>query len=218
MRVRPVLEVPLAAAQLIVDRVLAGRHVRDVSTIHGGEIAAVYMITFEHPYPPLVLKVYPDALHWKMQKEVIVLTLVEPRLSVPIPHILLADDSKRILALNFILMAKLDGEILADLESTLTSGELLSSYSQIGKLLHELHGLPMHAFGYIGANGIVTEHVTNQTYLSMQFDRKLKDLRSVVVPSASPGGSPSVLRGGRTCCKDALARCCAITICTRETY
>jgi hygromycin-B 7''-O-kinase len=175
MSVRPALDVPLATAQLIVDRVLAGRHVRDVSTIHGGEIAAVYMITFEHPYPPVVLKVYPDALHWKMQKEVNVLTLVESRLSVPVPHILLADDSKRMIALNFILMTKLDGEMLAHLEPTLTPDELLSSYSQIGKLLHELHRLPMHAFGYIGANGIVTEHATNQTYLCMQFDRKLKE-------------------------------------------
>jgi len=147
MSVRPALEVPLATAQSIVDRVLAGRQVTDVANIHGGEIAAVYMITFEGPYPPVVLKVYPDALHWKMQKEANVISLVRPQLSVPIPRILLADDSKQIVALNFILMTKLDGAILAGLEPTLTSVELLSSYSQIGKLLRELHRQPMHAFG-----------------------------------------------------------------------
>jgi len=175
MNVRPALEVPLATAQSIVDRALAGRQVTGVSNIHGGEIAAVYMITFEGPYPPVILKVYPEALHWKMRKEANVLSLVQPRMSVPIPRILLADDSKQIVALNFILMTKLDGEILAGIEPTLTSDELLSSYSQIGKLLRELHRLPMQAFGYIGPNGILTEHATNQTYLSVQFDRKLKE-------------------------------------------
>ena len=175
MSVRPALEVPLATAQSIVDRVLAGRQVTDVANIHGGEIAAVYMITFEGPYPPVVLKVYPDALHWKMQKEANVVSLVQPQLSMPIPRILLADDSMQIVALNFILMTKLDGEILAGLEPTLTSDELLSSYSQIGKLLRELHRQPMNAFGYIGPNGIVTEHATNQAYLAVEFDRKLKE-------------------------------------------
>src|SRR5262249_52100465 len=97
MSIRPALEVPLATAQSIVDRVLAGRQVTDVANIHGGEIAAVYMITFEGPYPPVVLKVYPDALHWKMQKEANVISLVRPQLSVPIPRILLADDSKQIM-------------------------------------------------------------------------------------------------------------------------
>jgi len=100
MSIRPALEVPLATAQSIVDRLLAGRQVTDVSNIHGGEIAAVYMIAFEGPYPPVVLKVYPDALHWKMQKEANVVSVVQPQLSVPIPRILLADDSKQIVALN----------------------------------------------------------------------------------------------------------------------
>jgi len=156
MSIVPALEVPLATAQSIVDRVLAGQQVTDVCNIHGGEIAAVYKITFEGPHPQVVLKIYPDTLHWKMRKEANVISLVQSQLSVPMPRILLADDSKQIIALNFILMTKLDGEILAGLEPVLTSDELLSSYSQIGKLLHELHSLSMNAFGYIGANGIVT--------------------------------------------------------------
>jgi aminoglycoside phosphotransferase (APT) family kinase protein len=187
MSVRPALEVPFATAQSIVDRVLAGQQVTDVSNIHGGEIAAVYMITFEGPYPPVVLKVYPDGLHWKMQKEANVISLVQPRLSVPIPRVLLADDSKQIVALNFILMTKLDGEILAGLEPMLTSDELLASYCQIGKLLRQLHHLPMNAFGYIGHNGIVTEHATNQAYVSKQFDQKLKEF-------AERGGADGLAR------------------------
>jgi len=214
MSVRPALEVPFATAQSIVDRVLAGQQVTDVSNIHGGEIAAVYMFTFEGPYPPVILKVYPDALHWKMQKEANVISLVHPQLSVPIPRVLLADDSKQIVALNFILMTKLDGKILASLEPMLTSQELLSSYSQIGKLLRQLHHLRMNAFGYIGGNGIVTEHATNQAYVSKQFDQKLKEFTE---RGGGDGLARRVTRGGSTFCKSARARCSAITIFTPET-
>jgi hypothetical protein len=109
MSIRPDLQVPVATAQAIVDGVLVGHTVAAVSKIHGGEIAATYEIAFGDAKPPVVLKVYPDPLHWKMQKEVTVASPIQARLSVPVPRILLADDSKTLLGLNFILMTKLAG-------------------------------------------------------------------------------------------------------------
>src|SRR3954468_16525049 len=119
MSIKPRVQVPVATAQAIVDRALAGRSVASVCNIHGGEIAAVYEIAFKGAEPPVVLKVYPDSLHWKMQKEVAVAALIGDRLSVPVPRILLADDSKSLLDLNFALMTKLEGSILGRLEATL---------------------------------------------------------------------------------------------------
>ena len=95
MSIRPGLDVSPGTAQAIVDS--AGWTVADVSTIHGGEIAAVYQIAFAGNHPPVVLKVYPDSLHWKMRKEANVLPLIHDRLSVAAPRVLLADDSKRLL-------------------------------------------------------------------------------------------------------------------------
>jgi aminoglycoside phosphotransferase (APT) family kinase protein len=175
MSIRPDLEVPVAAAQAIVDSVLVGHTVAAVSNIHGGEIAATYEIAFDDAEPPVVLKVYPDSLYWKMQKEVTVASLIQARLSVPAPRILLADDSKRLLGLNFILMTKLKGSILGGLEPDLTRDQLVCAYRQIGLLLREFHRIPVEAFGYIGAIGIRTIHLTNHDYLSFQFDRKLKE-------------------------------------------
>ena len=108
MSIRPDLDVSPDTAQAIVDCVSAGWTVADVSNIHGGEIAAVYQIAFVGDHPPVVLKVYPDSLHWKMRKEANVLPLVHDRLSVAAPRVLLADDSKRLLGLNFILMTRLE--------------------------------------------------------------------------------------------------------------
>jgi hygromycin-B 7''-O-kinase len=116
MTIRPDLQVSVAAAQSIVDAAFAGRTVETISSIHGGEIAAVYEIAFTGGQPSVVLKVYPLSLHWKMQKEANVVALIQDRLSVPVPRILLFDDTKTLLDLNFILMTKLDGVMLRRLE------------------------------------------------------------------------------------------------------
>jgi hypothetical protein len=42
VNMKPDLHVTVATAQAIIDRALAGRTVATVSTIHGGDIAAVY--------------------------------------------------------------------------------------------------------------------------------------------------------------------------------
>ena len=176
MELKPDLQVSVPTAQSIVDQIDSDRAVATVSRLYGGEIAAIHEIAFADPaHRPLVLKVYPDDLRWKMQKEVTVTGLIQDRLSVPAPHILFADDSKRLLRLNFILMTKLDGSILGQLEKGLTSQQLAAAYAQIGQLPREFHHIPMEAFGYIGPTGIWTAHATNHDYLTHQFQRKLTE-------------------------------------------
>jgi hypothetical protein len=105
MGIRPDLPVSVTTAQSIVDRAVTGRTVAAVSKIHGREIAAVYEVAFDPAHPRLVLKVYPDELHWKMAKEVSVIALIQDRLGVSVPRVLVADDSKCMLDLNFIVAA-----------------------------------------------------------------------------------------------------------------
>jgi hygromycin-B 7''-O-kinase len=175
MSIKPDLEVNLTLARAIVDRALADQFVVSISRIHGGEIAAIYEIALAAGKPPLILKVYPQSLHWKMQKEANVISLVEGRLGVAVPRILLVDDSKQLLDLNFTLMTKIDGQILGSIERTLTPHQFASAYRQIGSLLRQFHQIPMEAFGYIGPNGIWTPHPTNHAYMTFQFDRKLNE-------------------------------------------
>lgn len=154
MKLKPDLQLSIAMVQAIVDQAVPGSAVAAISRLHGGEMATVYEIAFVGASdPPLVLKVYPEDLHWKMQKEITVLGLIGDRVSVPVPRILLADDSKRLLDLNFTLMTRLEGSKLGlgGLEETLSPPERLSAHVQIGRLLREFHRIPMEAFGYIGA-------------------------------------------------------------------
>ena len=176
MKLKPDLQLSIATAQAIVDQAVSQQMVAAITRLHGGEIAAVYEIAFVDPaQPPLVLKVYPDELHWKMKKELTVLGLIQGRLSVSVPRIVFTDDSKQLLDLNFTLMTRLDGSILGQLEATSTSAQRRSAYAQIGQLLREFHRIPMQAFGYIGSTGILTPHPTNQAYLTHQFKRKLDE-------------------------------------------
>jgi hypothetical protein len=94
MSINPGTLVSHEIAQRIVDRAVPGQAVIDVSKMLGGEIAAVYEIVLAEEQPPLILKVYPESLHWKMRKEANVIATVGERIHVPILRVLLVDDSK----------------------------------------------------------------------------------------------------------------------------
>jgi hypothetical protein len=80
MELKPDLQLTVATAQAIVDQAAPARVVATIPRLHGGEIAAVYQIAFEgEAHQPLVLKVYPDELHWRTKKEVTVTGLIQDR-------------------------------------------------------------------------------------------------------------------------------------------
>ena len=112
---KPVLAISEEQAQAIIDRVAPGRPLARIGELLVGEISAVFEIELERGPPAFVLKVYPEALQWKMQKEVTVARLLDRKLSVPTPRILLADDSKSLIDFSFVVMERLDGKSLSRL-------------------------------------------------------------------------------------------------------
>jgi hypothetical protein len=76
MKLRPDLQIPVLTAQSIIDAAGCEAAVATISRLHGGQIAAVHAIGFADPgRRALVPRVYPDDLHWKMQKEATVIGL-----------------------------------------------------------------------------------------------------------------------------------------------
>ena len=184
---KPDLAVSHGIAQAIVDRVLPGRTLAVVTCLQGGEMGAVFELGLAEAPLSLILKVYPQAFQWKMHKEVAITGRLEGRLTVPIPRILLADDSKALLALNFVVLNNVDGEILSALEKVLAKQEVLSAYAQMGRLLREFHQIRFEAFGYIGPHGVWDPHPTNHAYVAARFDSKLKEFME-------RGGDPRLAR------------------------
>lgn len=171
---KPELVLSDAQAQSIVDRAAPGRRVTRISAFAQGEISAVFDVELADGAPGLVIKIYPDTLHWKMQKEILVAQLMsEHRLAAPVPRILHADDSKSLIAFNFVVMDRLEGASLADHERGLSEQECFAIYAEMGRLLRDIHAITLESFGYIGTQGVVMPFASNRTYMSFQFDKKL---------------------------------------------
>lgn len=169
---KPSLAVTDAQAQSIVDRVAPGRQLSRIGELLAGEISAVFEIEVANGSPALVLKVYPEPMHWKMQKEVSVARRLEG-LPIPVPQILLADDSRSLLGLNFVVMNRFAGHDVRHWEPSLDKDETFDIYRQMGEALRVIHGVTMESFGYLVANGVVPPFATNRDYMLSQFERKL---------------------------------------------
>ena len=147
-----------------------------VTRLDGGANSAVFEVRTSGG-GALVVKVYSDTFHWKMEKEVFVYGLLNGRaLAAPVPVILAADDSKTLLPQNVLVMTKLDGEHVLSLLDRLDDEELAHVNRQIGAFLRSLHEVGFDRFGYVGTDGIVGPHDTNLAYMRFQFDKKLREL------------------------------------------
>ena len=181
---KPSLAVTDAQAQALVDRVAPGRKLARIGELLAGEISAVFEIELAGGPPAFVLKVYPEALHWKMQKEVSIARLLAGQ-PLPIPRILLADDSKSLLALNFVVMNRFDGRTVSQWERSLDRDETHEIYRQMGAALRQIHAVALQSFGYLVADGVIQPFDSNRAYMLSQFERKLSGF-------AQFGGRPAL--------------------------
>ena len=166
---------------------LPGFHVQTVEPLAGGANSPVFELRTAEG-KAVVLKLYPESLHWKMQKEVLVYDLLRGRdLDVPVPSLLSADDSKQFVAQNFVVLTKLEGQLVSALDDRLTDDDRLAIGRQVGALLARLHKILFDEFGYVGTDGIVDPHPSNLAYMSFQFEKKLREFREL-------GGDPEVER------------------------
>ncbi|WP_245312834.1 phosphotransferase family protein [Bradyrhizobium macuxiense] len=159
--------------QTIVDRVVPRSTVCDVIELRGGEISTILEIALTDA-ASCILKIYPESLQWKMAKEVYVLGLLD-KADLPVPRILLADDTRAVIDLSFVLLTKLDGVVLGHREPTLTDQELFAVHAEMGAAMRRINEVVLGSFGYIGPNGVWTSHASNRAYMSAQFARKLTE-------------------------------------------
>jgi aminoglycoside phosphotransferase (APT) family kinase protein len=183
LQLKPRLAISVDQAQAIVRRMSPHASVLGLTELHGGEISTVLEIELADA-PACILKAYPESLQWKMAKEVYVLGLLQD-LGTAIPKILLADDTRSVIDLNYLLMTRLDGTLLGRREAELSAPELFAIYAEMGAALRRINDVTLDSFGYIGPNGVWTAHPSNHAYMSAQFDRKLTEF-------CTCGGDPAL--------------------------
>ena len=154
----------------------ASLRVESVSVLAGGEISAVYDVHCSTPAGAghhVVLKIYSDLLHWKMEKEVFVYDLLRG-CDVPTPSILFADRSKTVIPQTYVVMTKLEGAAAAAVAATLAPGDAAEVYGDMGRVLRAFHQVTLGDFGYI-STAVVDGHPTNSAYMRFQFEKKLRE-------------------------------------------
>ncbi|MBR0934457.1 phosphotransferase family protein [Bradyrhizobium jicamae] len=173
LQLKPRLDLSIDHAQAIVSRVAPRATVHEVVELRGGEISTIHEIVLTDATSH-ILKVYPASLQWKMAKEVLVLGLLD-QADIPVPRILLADDTRSIIDLSFVLMSKLEGVVLGRRDPELSDRHQFAIFAEMGAALRRINDITLDSFGYIGPNGVWTPHPTNRAYMSAQFDKKLAE-------------------------------------------
>jgi hygromycin-B 7''-O-kinase len=172
----------MSVGDLDLDRVTASRliavadrrlHAASVERLTGGTNSAVFDVRTTTGRA-LVVKVHSDDFHWKLDKEVYVYELLRRHaVDVPVPEILIADDSKTLLPYNFAVMTKSEGQHVLSLLDELGDRDLEAINRQVGAILRTLHAVTFDEFGYVGTTGVVDPHATNVAYMTFQFEKKL---------------------------------------------
>jgi aminoglycoside phosphotransferase (APT) family kinase protein len=173
--VKPHLVLSLTDANAVISRIDPDLQVVSLFELLGGEISGVYEARLARGAPSLIIKIYPDMLHWKLEKEVSIYRRLTDFPHLPVPKVIWHDDSKTLLPQNLLVMTKIDGRVLRPLESSLRDRELYDLYAQMGRTLRHFHDVRMEAFGYLVAAGVKDPHPSNEAYMLFQFGTKLQE-------------------------------------------
>jgi len=168
-------DLDVATGERIVALAEPGFQTETVVRLTGGRNSAVFEVR-SRDGRSLVVKLYSDRFHWKMEKEVFVYERMQQHaLTATLPKILAADDSKELVSQNVLVMTKVDGKHVDSLIANLDERDLVEINRQVGSTLAELHRIEFAEFGYVGTDGVVEGHATNLAYMSFQFDKKLRE-------------------------------------------
>jgi aminoglycoside phosphotransferase (APT) family kinase protein len=124
---------------------------------------------------PLVLKIYPNEPVWAPAKEASVASRLTA-LTPPVPRWLRVDESRTILPLRFAISTLLPGR---PLRHWFGDPDIASAYRQMGEFLRRVHAIPMAAYGYIQAEGIVNAQVTNAEHMAGAFEEVFRRFRDI---------------------------------------
>jgi hygromycin-B 7''-O-kinase len=169
-------DIDIATADRVVALADSGFRTETITRLAGGANSAVFDVS-SNQGQSMVVKVYSDLLHWKMEKEVFVYERMRRHgFDALVPAILAADDSKSLLCQSFLVMTKLPGSTVASLDADFGERELVAINRQIGALLAGLHEISFDEFGYVGTHGVVDGYAANRDYMRAQFDKRLREL------------------------------------------
>jgi len=207
------MEIELEEARRALAPLLdGGRAAVGIERCWGGGISDVYRVRCD-PGPDVILKLYPEAFYWKLDKEVHVYGLLRQVSSVPFPEVLWAEKAGARSSRGYLVLERLPGVVLSSVARDLAHADLRRIYGEMGAVLRAVHEVKQEVFGYITTH-VPEPHATNLAYMGNQFRRKLEAFRKL-------GGSAAIARAVEALVevkRDALSVCAAPVLCHDDLY
>ena len=170
---RLIVDLELEQVRTIVRDLDSALELVGFTRLHGG-VSDVYRIDLAGAEASLVLKIYGDEPAWIVAKEALVAGWIGERVGLPIPRWLRVDERRTRIPFRFALTTWLPG---VTVRSLIDLPDIDAAYRQMGALLRRLHAIPMTAYGYIVADGILRPQRTNDEYMRSAFDRTFRQFR-----------------------------------------
>jgi Ser/Thr protein kinase RdoA (MazF antagonist) len=120
----------------------------------------------------LVVKTFRPDHPWQMAHECLVYDLIARRTTVPVPDVLLQDDTRVLLPRDFIVMDRVEGTPVIELPH-LAPADVVAIYLAMGRMLGSLHEAEFEAFGYLFPSG-VEPPLTNAEFMAQRFAEQLR--------------------------------------------
>ena len=160
--------------------------VSEVVTRLGGENNTVYEVRCAEPVGGVIVKVYPEMLHWLQKKEAHVWRLLARHGVEAVPTVLYSAPDGGPSGRGHTVMSLLEGQPLAEVVNDLTPTELRGAYRRIGAFLATFHAIDQDAYGYL-----ITElhdpEPDNGSYMRREYAQRLDEF-------AERGGDPVLHR------------------------
>lgn len=123
--------------------------------------------------PPVVLKVFNDALPYATGKETYASQLLRD-LDVPMTRFLASDETRTRMPFRYTIANYLPGKQVMTFKD---APEVADLYRQMGEMLRKLHTVPVPGYGAFGEDGLVDPVPTNTEYLARRFAHGIGQFR-----------------------------------------
>jgi aminoglycoside phosphotransferase (APT) family kinase protein len=148
-----------------------------IEELKGGMFNSAYRIERITPDDPIILKVSvrpgtPVLSYEKdlMRTEVEVYRMISEQTSIPVPKILCADFSKRIIDSDYFFMTALKGEVMTGIQKKLSKENLSTIKKNLGNYFAQIHRIKGPYFGYFTTDPSRQFASWKEAFLSMNRD------------------------------------------------
>ena len=147
-----------------------------------GKFSTSFFVKTPENHDDLVIRIAPpdDLLqlfyeYRMMHQEPALHRLIQKKTDIPIPPILVYDFSRTIIDRDYLIMKRMPGEPLSEIQYKFSQQQLNKVLRDLGYYVAKLHTITANKFGYIGAHRPMEPQTTWHDAFAIMWDKMLED-------------------------------------------